>query len=318
MNWRLMRIQAAILLLLTAAGCAHAPAAAPTAMPEDGADARPIAGADLPFVEPPVAPMPGEVESRRARKLADQGRLPEALALFERVWSQGNRSPRTAYAAAVAAVNAGRKPQALTWLTRAVELGITDEVELSGDSDLAPLRDEPGFHALLQRIPSLPALFPGSHAELKQLLAADQADRAVPLQSPQQIERLIARDAARRKRVKEMVAERALKTGADYFAAGLVFQHGHTAEDYALARQMGLEAAKAGHPSGLWLAAAAWDRWLMTEDRPQRFGTQYQGTSGLGEAPPQLHLYEMDTTVTDEERARWGFLPLAEIPDTLD
>jgi hypothetical protein len=50
----------------------------------------------------------------------------------------------------------------------------------------------------------------------------------------------------------------------------------------------------------------------MHAERPQRFGTQYQGDPQT----KQMKLYPVDPSVTDEERARWGFPPLAEIPTT--
>lgn len=314
-----MRILASALLFLTAAGCAHAPAPAVESAPAATAQATPAAVQELPLLAPPVAPMPGTLDARRAQGLASKGKLPEALALFESVWSQGNRNPKVANAAAYAALQAGQPAQALTWLTRGAELGLPElrDVEaLKKDEDLAPLRDDPGFTALLQRIPSMPDPFPGSNPELKQLFAEDQGDRMAlgPKSTQDDFRRLVARDLARRERVKALIAAKALKTGADFIGAGFVFQHGNTLEDYALARQMGVEAAKVGHPDGLWLAAAAWDRWLMKAERPQRFGTQYRGTPGTPPGPMRLHT--MDPSVTDAERARWGFLPLAEIPDT--
>lgn len=111
----------------------------------------------------------------------------------------------------------------------------------------------------------------------------------------------------------ELLAQGAAKTGADYLAAALVFQHGNTLEDFAKARELAAEAARKGNPAGLWLTAAAWDRWLMTAGKPQRFGTQYK----LDEATKQMRLYPADPTVTDEERERWGFPPLAEIPPSM-
>ena len=64
---------------------------------------------------------------------------------------------------------------------------------------------------------------------------------------------------------------------------------------------------------GLWLTAATWDRWLMQAGQPQRFGTQYQ----FDPATKKMRLYPVDPSVTDAERERWGFPPLAETPQSM-
>jgi len=48
-----------------------------------------------------------------------------------------------------------------------------------------------------------------------------------------------------------------------------------------------------------WLAAAAYDRWLMTGGLPQKYGTQFRFANG------RWGLHEVDPTTSDEERARW-------------
>ena len=104
-----------------------------------------------------------------------------------------------------------------------------------------------------------------------------------------------------------------LKTGADYWAAALIFQHGEKLEDFAQARAFGIKAAQLGDMRGINLATLAWDRWLMAAGYPQRFGTQYL----LDEEAKLSKLEPVDASVTDAERARWEVLPLAEIPKTM-
>lgn len=58
--------------------------------------------------------------------------------------------------------------------------------------------------------------------------------------------------------------------------------------------------------SAKWLAAAAKDRWLMWQNKPQLYGTQFKKVDG------RWILWEVDPTVTDEERARWNVPPLEE------
>ncbi len=318
-----MRIHTPALLLLLAGACAHAPAstetpaAAPTETPAAAASAHgepakaPVE--ELPFMEPPSAPMPGWNLVKRADRLMGEGKNAEALALYEQALAAGNTSPNTAYSAACATALLGKKKEALAHLSRAAEWGFRDVKWMQQDADLESLRAEPEFAALVQRIPTLPERYPGEHAELQRLFKEDQADRSPPPSTPEAWKAVSARDDQRRARVRELVAEGALKNGADFLAAAFIFQHGGTLEDYAMARRLGAEAARRGHPGGLWIAAAAWDRWLVSAGRPQRFGTQYQ----IDPRTKQARLSPVDPAVTDEERARWGFPPLAEIPQVM-
>ena len=149
------------------------------------------------------------------------------------------------------------------------------------------------------------------HPELQELVNADQLDRQSLQGGPESFQKITERDRVRRARVAELLAQGAARTGNDFFAAALVFQHGDTLSDYARTRELAKEAARLGHPHGLWLTAAAWDRWLMSAGYPQRFGTQYR----LDAASKQMKLYPIDTSVSDAERARWGFPPRAEVPE---
>jgi tetratricopeptide (TPR) repeat protein len=303
-----MRIHTPALLLLFAGACAHAPAS--TQAP---AAATAPATAELPFMEPPAAPMPGWRDVKRADALFAEGKTAEALALYKEALAAGNTNANTAYSAACAAAVLGQKKEAMDHLTRAAEWGFRDVKWMQQDGDLASLRGEPAFAALVERIPTLPERYPGSNTELQRMFREDQADRSPPPATPEGWKAVSARDAQRRARVKELIAAGALKEGADFLAAGFIFQHGGTPEDYAMAREMGAEAARRGHPGGLWLAAAAWDRGLMHAGKPQRFGTQYS----MDKQTQQMKLHPVDPAVTDEERARWGFPPLAEIPTAL-
>jgi hypothetical protein len=65
--------------------------------------------------------------------------------------------------------------------------------------------------------------------------------------------------------------------------------------------------AELGHPNCRWLAAAAYDRWLMNQGKPQKYGTQYISS---GDEPYRLG--DFDPTTTDEERAAWNVPSLAE------
>ncbi len=139
-----------------------------------------------------------------------------------------------------------------------------------------------------------------TNQELEAICEADQQDRKGDI-SPG----LVERDRARRKRVEELVAAKALHTKEDYFHAALVFQHGEELADYWQAHELAKKASKLGHRSGRWLAAAALDRWLMVQGKSQKYGTQYRSDSGRWE------LWQVDPNTTDAERAEWNVPPIA-------
>jgi hypothetical protein len=140
-----------------------------------------------------------------------------------------------------------------------------------------------------------------SNEELRALFADDQADRQGEMH-PQ----VFARDAARRRRVSELMHAGALRSGEDFLHAAFIFQHGSALEDYWQAHELALQAVELGQPHpARWLAAATYDRWLMHQGMPQKFGTQYLMRAG------RWALHEVDPLTSDEERARWDVQSLA-------
>lgn len=114
------------------------------------------------------------------------------------------------------------------------------------------------------------------------------------------------RDRGRRHRTNELIAAGALQTAEDYFHAARLFQHGDTPEDAWQAHTLALRACDLGSQPARWMAAAAYDRWLMYQGRPQHYGTQYVSDGR------RQRLWDVDPATTDEERAAWGVPPLAE------
>lgn len=113
-------------------------------------------------------------------------------------------------------------------------------------------------------------------AELRALYEADQADRQGAMNaSPERWREIAARDRARRDRVLELVKEGVLDTGADYYHAAMVLQHGEGSEDILLSHILSTVAGFKGHERGKWLSAASLDRYLHRTDAAQRLGTQY-------------------------------------------
>lgn len=116
------------------------------------------------------------------------------------------------------------------------------------------------------------------------------------------------RDKIRRQKAKKMLDSGSLSTGLDYHYASLIFQHGETTENYKLAHELAEKAVNLGDKTAKWLYAATFDRWLLSSDKPQRYGTQFkQDESGeWGLALP------IDNTITDKERTKYNVPPLSE------
>ena len=138
--------------------------------------------------------------------------------------------------------------------------------------------------------------------ELRRIFEADQRDRT---QRPV-VEGVMERDADRRRRVQALIEAGGLVEPADYYHAAMVFQHGVELADYWRARELALKATDMGYRPARWLAAAAYDRWLMNHGRPQKYGTQYRAVAG------NWALWDVDPETTDEERSRWDVPLLAE------
>jgi hypothetical protein len=145
---------------------------------------------------------------------------------------------------------------------------------------------------------------------MQQLFDADQADRQGDLSKlgQNEINKLIAQDLARRQETLEYILRDRLSTDADFLGAGFIFQHGNCSDSYLLAHQLAGYAialsestVSRGEQKELsrWLYAATFDRYLRSQNKPQKFGTQYIVTSCAA-------LQEFDPATSDAERAQYS------------
>lgn len=105
-------------------------------------------------------------------------------------------------------------------------------------------------------------------------------------------------------RVIDLYANGAVNDARDNFHAALVLLYGEKSAHYELAQTFARRAAKMGELRAWTLSAMAWDRWLLSVGKPQRFGTQIIKQGGrwsLGEVNPQI---------SDLDRAFYGVPPL--------
>jgi hypothetical protein len=120
--------------------------------------------------------------------------------------------------------------------------------------------------------------------EMKAIFLADQFDRGNnPYARPgdSQPKSLPDKDVRRNDdlrdvRVKEMLSASLIRTGTDYFRAALVLQHSGTPQGLLLAHVLAGVAVAKGNPAALWLSAATLDRYLLTVNEKQVFGTQFK------------------------------------------
>lgn len=222
----------------------------------------------------------------------------------------GRQSARAYFAAAACSTAKGDKERAWGYLDKAAENGYRDLERTQANPQLEPLRQDPRWKPFAEGVRSRSAAYDAKvNPELKALVEADQAARSAGPNGNIDWKTVAVQDAERRKRVLEIAGKGGLREAEDYFGAALVFQHGDNPEDYERAHQWCLKALELDpeHPSARWLAAATKDRYLMNTGKPQLYGTQYRRDNATG----KWYLYEVDPSVTDDDRAEWDVPPLA-------
>src|SRR4028118_774119 len=137
-------------------------------------------------------------------------------------------------------------------------------------------------------------------SELQDLFRADQDDRMYhPDYGTPEYRLLRERDAERRKRLEAIIASGGLKVPEDYYHAAWILNHGDSSGEIWQAHILAKEAVKLGLHRGRWLAAAAYDRWLMYQGRPQKYGTQIVPDG------KQQRVWDVEPATSDVERAEW-------------
>jgi hypothetical protein len=139
--------------------------------------------------------------------------------------------------------------------------------------------------------------------DLRDLFVADQSERRGDIgpDSPD-YGPMRERDAQRRQRVHELLAQGEVSAPNDYFHAALIFQHGEILSDIWQAHELAQTAADLGASASMgpkdtrWLAAATLDRWLMYQGQPQKYGTQFVPDG------KRWRLWDVDPDTTDAER----------------
>lgn len=111
--------------------------------------------------------------------------------------------------------------------------------------------------------------------------------------------------------VKELLVSEEALSGDDYFHACIIFMHGDCPDDFWQGHCAALKAFEQNYIRAKQFAAAAYDKWLMYQGRPQKFGTQYV-PDGV-----QLRLWDIDPKTTDDDRVEWEVPVLPELQRNL-
>ncbi len=142
--------------------------------------------------------------------------------------------------------------------------------------------------------------------ELAKRYAEDQAHRTPRDGKPIDGAEVGPRGKARLARVKELYQGGRLRTGADSYHGAMVLQQAPGPSNYLLAHELCVVAVGKGEKRQV-LAAASEDRFLMSINRPQRFGTQLRADAG-----GPFRLDKVEESVTDELRKELGVPTLEE------
>lgn len=120
-----------------------------------------------------------------------------------------------------------------------------------------------------------PELQEARSLEIHQLMTADQKDREnwENLTEEEQ-EQVALDDLNRRKRIGEIFGEGCFVSAKNYIEAALIFQHGDSPDHYYQAFIWSNKAAQLGITKATNLAALAIDRYLISINKKQLFGSQ--------------------------------------------
>lgn len=118
-------------------------------------------------------------------------------------------------------------------------------------------------------------------------------------------------DQVRRQKVLVLLRDGRVCSSNDFYSAAMVFQHGETPDEARLSHSLAVVSATLNpdNSQARWLAAAAWDRYMMRLNRPQWYGTQFSKDQATG----LWVLYSVDeTAVTDDQRQQHNVPTLAQ------
>jgi len=140
--------------------------------------------------------------------------------------------------------------------------------------------------------------------KLEEIFQADQKDREKVYESQDAVDALRKAYKARRQNVSMMMELGEIKTKNDLYHAAVIFQHGDEPQDFLTAHRLATLAAIHGHRTSRWLLAASLDRYLMSLNQGQVYGTQFEFNPT--EKRYQLKLPVLEHTLLSFEKEMLG------------
>ncbi len=148
---------------------------------------------------------------------------------------------------------------------------------------------------------------------LKKLYNKDQKERILAAEGKIDAKKLVHNDRARKQYARVLYKNNLISTPRDLFYAAMLFHHGASIADAKIAKRLARMSMVEGFKKARWLYAAATDRLLMKQKRPQKYGTQFFKKN----EKRKWVLYEIDQKTTDKERAVYNVPALSATKERL-
>ena len=152
--------------------------------------------------------------------------------------------------------------------------------------------------------------------EIQTLYLADQKERENWLEMTDKERFEVAKhDLDRRKRIGEIFGEGCFSSALDFENAAMIYQHGNVSDHYYQAFVWANRSFKLGNKSAKSLAVVALDRYLVSIDHKQLFGSQAFSSNLADEC---ICLQEVETTVPDSFRQEYAGFTLQDKIDWIN
>ncbi len=257
-----------------------------------------------------------------AQAFANAGHYDSAVAYAKQIIGMGVRDSSIYFLTAIALALDGKKAEAKLYYDTALAMGYdahtqaaimfglnASHTDVNYDSAFAAVHPE-----AVRKSKHLPAGY--KNAELYRIYQEDQGERMILIQegvkkflSSDLMFKMVHNDSIRKKEMYAMLPKlKKSRSTQDLSEAALILQHENDSIDYWNAHELAMRAFQLGDTGTdtRQLAAITLGRYLISEGKPQRYGTQ----SFTDEKTGRLKLYPVDPSVTDSERAMWGEPPL--------
>lgn len=126
--------------------------------------------------------------------------------------------------------------------------------------------------------------------------------------SPNFLKEVSKRDRDRRFEIKWLLSREKEFDGEDYYHAAMVYQHGDMTNDYKKANLLAKKSMDKGYDPAKWLYAATLDRYLLSQRKSQKYGTQYKRNKD-----GKYELLPLDSMITDAQRKELNVPALKEM-----